>query len=73
MWPEIVLYTRQAMQQTQQQFGEFLGVERNTVSRWERGVHVPVGRKARIIRLRYTAAKKNEGKDYGLEGSGTSG
>ena len=57
--PEIVRYTRNAMQMTQLEFGEYLGVEGNTVWRWEAGVHLPVGRKAKEIVKRYKAAVKN--------------
>lgn len=57
--PEVIKYTRSAMQMTQQEFGEYLGVEANTVYRWEAGVHLPVGRKAREIVKRYRAALKN--------------
>ena len=57
--PDVVKYTRSAMQMTQQEFGAYLGVEANTVYRWEAGVHLPVGRKAREIVKRYRAALKN--------------
>ena len=57
--PDVVKYTRSAMQMTQEEFGAYLGVEANTVYRWEAGIHLPVGRKAREIVKRYRAALKN--------------
>lgn len=57
--PDVVRYTRHAMQMTQEEFGAYLGVEANTVYRWEAGVHLPVGRKAKEIVKRYSAAVRN--------------
>lgn len=58
--PRLIRYTRQAMQMTQAEFGEYLGVERNTVTRWEMGIHLPVGRRAKTILQRYNTARRHE-------------
>ena len=60
------------MQMTQADFGEYLGVEANTVYRWEAGVHLPVGRKAKEIVKRYKAAVANA-KRQGGHSDGDSG
>ena len=75
--PDVVRYVRKAMQMSQTEFGEYLGVEKNTVYRWEAGIHLPVGRKAKEIVRRYHAAKRNEAKvasfDKGDEDDGNPG
>jgi len=44
--PEEILAIRKALKETQREFGERLGVDPVTVSRWERGASSP---KSRII------------------------
>ena len=39
--PQRILQVRQQLRLTQTEFGELLGVRRNTVARWERGDLIP--------------------------------
>lgn len=58
--PRLIRYVRLAMQMTQKEFGEYLGVDAHTVYRWEAGIHLPVGRRKQEIMKRYHVAKRHE-------------
>lgn len=58
--PELIRQTRAAMAMTQKEFADYLGVEENTVYRWEANVHMPVGKKARVILDRARTIKRND-------------
>lgn len=57
--PESILECRTGMAMTQLEFGNFLGVEENTVWRWEAGIHSPVGKKKRVILNNLTRVRRN--------------
>lgn len=44
--PETIREIRTEMRMTQTELANFLDVERNTITRWEMGIHYPVGRRA---------------------------
>lgn len=71
--PKLIRYTRQAMQMTQREFGDYLGVEEHTVWRWEAGIHSPVGRRKQEILKRYHTAKRHERKAESAEVPGLVG
>ena len=43
--------TRKKLKLTQAKFGEFVGVDRATVSRWENGLRSPTGSAVKLIDL----------------------
>lgn len=57
--PSEILECRTGMAMTQLEFGNFLGVEENTVWRWEAGIHAPVGKKKKVIRDNLTRVRRN--------------
>lgn len=48
--PENLRLLRKHMIMTQQQFARHIGVERNTVARWEMGKHEPQGKPRTVVR-----------------------
>lgn len=44
--PDTIREIRTEMSMTQTELANFLDVERNTITRWEMGIHYPVGRRA---------------------------
>jgi len=49
-WPAVIKQYRKTAYMTQKQLAEELGVDATTVSRWERGIHPPDVKTARLLR-----------------------
>jgi DNA-binding transcriptional regulator YiaG len=47
--PETIKEIRASLSMTQEELAAHVNVERNTVARWEMGLHYPVGRRATLL------------------------
>lgn len=58
--PDGLRELRRKLGKTQAEFADMLDVERNTVVRWEMGLHLPVGRRARRLWSMMFAEQRKE-------------
>src|SRR5690349_10315238 len=67
--PDDIRFIRHTFSMKQQELADYMGVEKNTVTRWEMGLHKPVGqRRRKLMRLVKRAQKYAEAKANGVQG-----